>query len=241
MLQFERRQNILEILRKKHSVSIKELAALVYTSEASVRRDIQRLEAEGIVERIYGGVVLSEYKNEVVPVKIRETANSVNKEKIAVMASKMINDGDTVMLDSSSTACRICKHILTRKNLKVITNNLRVCNELKDSDIEIYLVGGLFSNKRECFTGNFTENFIKSVHGDILFFSATGISETGEITDVSEDEINLRRLMMKQSKKRVFLCDKTKLGKISTFKLCEKDDIDVIICDEEIQFKEDER
>lgn len=241
MLQFERRQNILEIMKKKHSVSIKELASLVYTSEASVRRDIQRLEAEGIVERIYGGVVLSEYKNEVVPVKIRESANSLNKEKIAVRASKLINDGDTVMLDSSSTAFRICKHILNRKNLKIITNNLRVCNELKDTDIEIYLMGGLFSNKRECFTGSFTESFIRSVHSDIFFFSASGISETGEITDVSEDEINIRRLMIKQAKKSVFLCDKTKVGIVSAFKLCDKDDIDMIICDEEIQFKDEER
>ena len=241
MLQFERRQNILEILNKKHSVSIKELATLVYTSEASVRRDVQRLEAEGIVERIYGGVVLSEYKNEVVPVNIRESANSASKEKIAVMASKLIKDGDTIMLDSSSTAFRICKHVMMRKNLKIITNNLRVCNELKDTSIEIYLIGGLFSNKRECFTGSFAENFIKSVHCDILFFSSSGISETGEITDVSEDEINIRRLMIKQAKKSVFLCDKSKVGNISAFKLCDKDDIDMIICDEEIRFKEDER
>ena len=202
MLQYERQQHIIDILKKKHSISIKALAKTIYASEASVRRDIQKLESMGIIERIYGGVVLSEYKNEVVPVNLRDSANSESKEMIAFNASKLISEGDTVMLDSSSTARRICRYLKGKKNIKIITNNMRVCSEA--SDVSVFLTGGMFSKTRECFVGSFAENFIASVHADILFFSSTGISKTGEITDISEDEINLRRLMIKQAKKRIY-------------------------------------
>ena len=239
MLQYERQQKILDILKEKHSASIKELAQMVYASEASVRRDIEKLESLGVIERIYGGVILSKYKNEVVPIDLRESANSKSKEKIAIMAAKLVNDGDTVMLDSSSTARRICKHLANKKNIRIITNNMRVCNELKNTDVEVFVSGGVFSKNRECFVGGYAEDFIESVHADILFFSSKGISENGEITDISEDEINLRRLMIKQSKKAVFLCDKSKFGIISPFRICHKRDIDTVICDEKIEFKKE--
>ncbi len=240
MLQFDRQQSILDYLKNKHSATIKELAHTIYVSEASIRRDIEKLENLGLVEKIYGGVVLTEFKNEVIPIDLRESANSKSKEKIAVKAAKLVNDGDTVMLDSSSTARKICKYLVNKRNVRIITNNMRVCNELKNSDIEIFVSGGVFSKKRECFIGGFAEEFIKSVHADILFFSTSGISKTGEITDISEDEINLRKLMIKQTKKRIFLCDKTKIGVISSFKVCDKKDIDMVICHEKIEFEKEE-
>lgn len=240
MLQYERQQNILDFLKEKHSATIKELANSVFFSEASVRRDIEKLENLGLVEKIYGGVVLTEFKNEVVPVDLRESANLKSKEKIAVKAAKIVNDGDTVMIDSSSTARKVCKYLVNKRNVRIITNNMRVFNELKNTDIEIFVCGGIFSKKRECFIGGFAEEFIRSVHADILFFSTSGISKTGEITDISEDEINLRKLMIKQAKKRIFLCDKTKFGIISSFKVCDKKDIDLVICDEKIEFEIEE-
>lgn len=238
MLRYERQQNILDILNERHSISVKELAKLVYASEASVRRDIEKLEASGFVEKIYGGVVLSGCKNEVVPVELRETVNSHNKEKIAIEAAKLVSDGETIFLDSSSTARRICKHLLGKKNIKIITNNVRVCNENDNQDISVYITGGLFSKKRDCFIGGFSEEFVKNVYADIMFFSSNGVSVTGEITDISEDEINLRKLMIKHSRKTYYLCDSSKIGGGGPFRICNVKDIDGIICDKELEFKE---
>ena len=147
MLQYERQQAVMDFLKQHHTATIHTLARQLYTSEASIRRDIAALEAAGLVVKVYGGVILPEHKNEVVPVELREGANSAAKEVIALEAAKLIHDGDTVFFDSSSTVRRICKHIKNRKHLKIITNNVRICHELKDTDITVYCTGGEYYKK----------------------------------------------------------------------------------------------
>jgi len=230
MLQFERRQSILDYLKEHHSAKIAQLAAGIYTSEASVRRDLALLEAEGLVQRVYGGVVLAQYKNDVIPPELRESANSAAKEAIAEQAAQLIHDGDTVIFDSSSTVRRICQHIKKRKNLKIITNNIRICKELQDTDITVYVTGGEYFKKRHCFLGPYAERFLTNVNADSVFFSCKGLSDHGFITDVSEDEISLRCAMLRQAKNSYFLCDDSKLGTRSTFTLCHVSEVTQVLC-----------
>jgi len=238
MLQYERQQEILAYLELHQSARMRDLAAAVYASEASVRRDIAALEAQGIVERVYGGVLLAKYKNEVVPVELRDGAHSAAKDRLAAEAAKRIRHGDTVMMDASTTVLRICRHMHGLRNVKIITNNLRVCTELAGTDIQIYCTGGAYYGQRQCFLGPGAEQFLRGVTADILFFSSQGITETGEITDVDETEISLRRVMMRQSKKRIFLCDCSKIGIQRPFRLCGREDVDEIISDAAHLFKE---
>ena len=126
---------------------------------------------------VYGGVLLSKYKNEVVPAEVRESANATLKEKIAAQAAERIKDGDTVFFDSSSTVRRMCKHIKKRKNLKIITNNLRICREFRDSEVTVFCTGGEFYKQRDCFLGPTAERFLKTVRADSMFFSCKGLSE----------------------------------------------------------------
>jgi DeoR/GlpR family transcriptional regulator of sugar metabolism len=234
MLQYTRQQSILEYLQSQHTATIGELAKAIYTSEASVRRDIAAMEAEGLVLRVYGGVVLAEHKNDVIPPALRDGANSAAKEAIALQAAELIHDGDTVIFDSSSTVRRICKHIRKRKNLKVITNNLRICQELKDTDIDVYVTGGEFYKKRGCFLGPYAERFLASVNADSVFFSCKGLSPSGALTDVSEDEISMRCAMLRQSRNSYFLCDSSKVGVGCTFTLCNANEVTRILCDKDL-------
>lgn len=192
------------------------------------------MEAEGLVVRVYGGVVLSEHKNDVVPVELRESANSAAKERIAEEAAKRIHDGDTIFFDSSSTVRRICKHIKKRKNLKIITNNLRICSELKDTDITVYCTGGEYYKRRDCFLGLYAERFLSSINADSVFFSCKGLSDKGIVSDVSESEISIRCIMCSQARNSYFLCDASKLGATYAFTLCHANDITEIISDTEI-------
>ena len=232
MLQFERQQKILNYLKQYRTASIHALAKHIYTSEASVRRDIAALEAAGLVVRVYGGVVLPEHKNDVVPVELRESANSAAKEIIAQQAAALIHDGDTVFFDSSSTVRRICKHIRHRKGLKIITNNLRICQELKDTDITVYCTGGEFYKKRDCFLGAYAERFLASINATSVFFSCKGLSEDGFLTDVSEAEISIRDVMLQHSQNRYLLCDASKLGAKYAFTLCHARELTKILCNE---------
>ena len=234
MLQYTRQQSILQYLQTHHSATIGELAKAIYTSDASVRRDIAAMETSGLVVRVYGGVILAEHKNDVVPPILRDSANSSAKEAIALQAAEFIHDGDTVIFDSSSTVRRICRHIRKRKNLKVITNNPRICEELKDTEVTVYVTGGEFYKKRDCFLGPYAERFLNTVNADSVFFSCKGLSSNGFLTDVSEDEISMRSMMLQRSKQSYFLCDSSKLGVDCTFTLCHACEITRIICDQEL-------
>lgn len=225
----ERQEEILEYLRVRRFASIAELAERLYTSQATVRRDVEKLAALGAIKTVYGGVVLAEYENTPVPIFFRDKENSATKDRIAEKAAELVHDNSTVIFDSSSTVRRMCKHIITRTGLTVITNNLRVCQELKDSDIRVVCTGGSLVSGRECFVGHFAENFIRQIKADALFFSSQGVSENGDITDSSEEEIALRRAMIESSKEQYFLCDGSKVGKDFPFVLCNVADINTWI------------
>ena len=236
MLKYERQQCILNYLEQHPSATVKKIAQHIYASEATVRRDLFDLEATGAVQLVYGGVLLSKYKNEVVPAEVRESANATLKEKIAAQAAERIKDGDTVFFDSSSTVRRMCKHIKKRKNLKIITNNLRICREFRDSEVTVFCTGGEFYKQRDCFLGPTAERFLKTVQADSMFFSCKGLSEKGILSDVSEEEVSIRLTMMEQSARHYCLCDSTKLGTEHAFLLCNAEDLTEIICDTPLQF-----
>lgn len=237
MIKYERQQEILKILKQEYSATIKSLAKKIYTSESSVRRDVDILEKSGYVHKIYGGVVLSEYINDIVPLNLRYPENSSKKEIIAKKAVNLICDGDVIIMDSSSTVRRMCKYMNGFKNLKIITNSLDIFNEFNHNNFSLYCTGGKYNAVNNVFIGAPVEDYLRSINADIVFFSSQAISNDGDITDISEEETYIRRVMLKQSAKRVFLCDSSKIGEKKMFKLCNKNDIDVIICDTKLPWE----
>jgi len=238
MVVYERQKEIVEYLKKNRFATVKELSQIVWSSEASVRRDIKVLEQKGYLKQIYGGVVLPEYENSVVPVDIREGSHSLIKDKLAQRAAEHIFDGATLFMDGSSTVRRITKYIGSFKNLKIITNNVRIFREFEDASIKVYCTGGLFIPQSKIFVGVSAQKYVSEINADILFFSSQAISFDGEISDASEEETELRKAMMARAQKRIFLCDSSKLGEKRTFAVCTKDDVDEIICDKPLPWQE---
>lgn len=237
MISYERQREILSYLQKNRFSNVKELAKIVWSSESSVRRDIKKLEQKGYVKQIYGGVVLAEYENSVVPVNLRDSSNSAVKEELAKRMAEYIFDGATILMDGSSTVRRIIKYMGGFAGLKIITNNQRIFNECNSPDIKLYCTGGQYVSQSSIFIGKSAENYIRGINADILFFSSQAISDDGEISDASEEETSLRKVMLSRAKKKIFLCDSTKVGLQRTFSLCSKDDIDIIICDKKLPWE----
>ena len=234
MIRYDRQQKIIEYLEKKQSATVRELSDSLFSSEASIRRDIETLETQGYVKKIYGGVILSKYQNGVIPVNLRDSDHSSVKDELAKRAAEMIKDGDTVIMDASSTVRRIIKHIGNLHNVKIITNNLRIFSECNNSNITLYCTGGTYSSENHAFIGPAAESYIRGISADILFFSSQGITEDGFISDASEEESALRRIMLAHAKKQYFLCDSSKIGIQKMFTLCHKDDITGVICDNDM-------
>lgn len=241
MIIMERREKILSYLENKRTATVRELAGVLYISEASVRRDLEALEKAGQVRRIYGGVVLEKFHNAVVPLGFREGENSQIKEELARRAAELIEDGDTIMLDASSTVRRMVKYLSGKRGLKIITNNLRIFSDELPADAQLYCTGGLFSRQNAMFCGAGAERYVRSLNADICFFSSQGISEDGRISDASEEETSLRRVMLSRSDKKIFLCDETKIGVKRMFTLCSREDVDGIICNVKLPWEKEEK
>ena len=239
MIQFERQEKIIAILERKKSASVRELSAELFTSEASIRRDIEALENRGLVKRVYGGVLLSRYQNGSVPIDLRDGDHSAAKEEIARRAAELVRDGDTIFLDASSTVRRMMKYLGRRKNLKIITHNLKIFEEYGGANFELFCTGGTYSTVEQTLVGPAAEAYLRSVSADLLFFSSQAISADGEITDSSEDETSLRRIMIARSARQYFLCDDSKLGERRMFSVAHKDDITGVICNVPLPWEAD--
>lgn len=237
MIIYERQQTILNYLKQNKFSTVKELSKNVLSSESSVRRDIKVLEQKGYITQIYGGVTLAGYANDVVPIGLRDSSNISIKEDLARKATKHIVDGATILMDGSSTVRKIIKYMGHFKNIKIITNNQLLFSECTHPQIKLYCTGGLFDSQSNIFLGSSAENYVSSINADIFFFSSQAISNDGEISDVSEEETSLRKIMLSRSKKKIFLCDSSKVGLKKTFTLCTRSDVDLIICDKKLPWE----
>ena len=210
MLQIERQEQIMELLGKTPAMRIGQIAAALYTSEATVRRDLAVMEQKGLVRRVYGGVTL---KKEDMPLELRRQEHAAAKEEIALQAAALLQDGMTVFLDSSSTAQHLLPHLTRFRDLTVITNSHRALEVLADSKIRLICTGGDLVKRNMAFVGRIAEATLENLCPDVAFVSGQGVSEEGEITDASEEETALRRVAMRRAVRTVFLCDSSKVGK----------------------------
>ena len=143
MLAIERRNAILEKLQIERRVVVSELSELYDVSEETIRRDLDKLENDGFAIKSYGGAVINENANLDLPFNVRKNRNVLGKQKIAELISNMINDGECIILDASSTAVAIAKAIKDKKDMTVITNSVEIVIELLETpECKVISTGG---------------------------------------------------------------------------------------------------
>ena len=233
----DRRGQILSILAAHGTVSVGDFAKQLHISESSVRRDLALMEEEGVVRRVHGGAMLTSNENAVVPLSMRDGEHSAQKERLARRAAAMVQDGDIILLDASSTVRRMVKYLAPLKNLTIITNNARILDELGPCSARVYCTGGEFLRENHAFAGPAAEAFIRTIWADKLFFSSQGVSAMGEVSDHSEAETTLRRVMLQRAAEKICLLDDSKLGRRCVFRLCGRDEVDVFLCERELPWE----
>ena len=213
MFAYERKQQILDILKIKKAVSVEELCKTLYTSGATIRRDLQTLEQDKLIKRTHGGAVLLEGNSTETPLVLRESENSKQKQIISELAVQHITDGMTIFMDSSSTVSYIIRQLTPFKGLKVITNGIKTASVLLDyKDIKTYCTGGVIRENSRSLVGHNAEQFISQFHADVCFMSCRGMSIEMGATDPSDEEAFVKKEYIKHSKKRILLCDTTKIN-----------------------------
>lgn len=233
MLNREREQEIINILKDKNGfVTVKELCRLLFASESSIRRDLKTLEERGLVKRSYGGATAVMNFSNISTFSQRTRENIVAKREIAQKAAALINEGDIIFLDQSSTAFYLAAAIMEKSSVTVATNNIEIMMLLSNSNIKVISSGGSLSDEnRNCLVGGEAQNTFGGIFADIAFFSVRALDDGGIVSDCSLEEIAIRRAMLKNARKRVLLCDSTKFGARAPFKQCDLNEIDCLISD----------
>lgn len=232
MLANQRREKIIDLLKEDGSAKVVNLAKIFRVSEVTIRQDLEKLEKEEFITREHGGAFLKSVEDSVRSFTLLNRDNMDKKSVIGKMASKFIDNGETVILDSGSTTTEIAKNLTGKKNLTVITNALNIALILgAEPGIEVIVTGGEFKPPTLSLTGQKAAVFFEGLHVDKLFLATAGISLRSGLTYPGLSDIVVKKAMIDASDIKYLVADSTKIGKNSFASLGALSLIDYIITD----------
>lgn len=232
MLAIERRREILVKLQQDGRVFVGDLSRYYQVTEETIRRDLEKLEADGMAKKTYGGAVLADSLNVDLPYYVRKQTNVKSKEKIAAVIADMIQDGDHIMLDASSTAVYVVKKMKHLKNITIITNSIEVLIELADvTGWKVFSTGGMVKEGALSLTGHQAEEMIDRYHVDKAIISCKGIDLRFGISDSNEPDVEIKRHMLSAAKQTILAVDSSKFDKVSFVRMGSFEQIDTIVTD----------
>jgi len=212
---YERRQSLLDILRKQPGLRVPELAQALNVSEGTVRNDLNALEDEGRLRRVHGGAVLNnqdQFQNNSFVRRYKQSVSA--KLVIAREAALLVKDGDSIFLDASSTDYYLARELAKRQELRVVTNGFEVARELAENPSNnVILIGGVVNNNSSSVTGLLSERIIEEMSIEKTFLSCSGFSLERGMTEILLAEAQIKRKVIESSQQLYALVDSSKFGK----------------------------
>jgi len=228
----ERRAILLRELDENGYIQAAELAARLNTSPITIRRDLSILEMEGLCIRKRGGAVRSIQSITLeLPYQIKQKSFSAEKKRIAEEAVKLVKPGNTIILDAGSTTYSLAL-LLSKKRITVVTNDLQIAVKLASNpNINLVCTGGSARLNVYSLHGSQVDAFIRTLRVDITFLGADAIHPDGTVSNVNLEEASLKQAMMQAANRVILLTDSSKFTKTSFAKVCDLEDLDMIITD----------
>ena len=232
MLALERRNLILETLQAEKRVVVSELSQLYEVSEETIRRDLDKLEKEGLATKSYGGAVINEDVSIDLPFNIRKNQNVSGKQQMADIAASLVQEGDHIFLDASTTAVFIEKALKEKERLTVITNSMEILLELSDvSGWNIISTGGVMKEGYLAFLGSKTEDAIRSYYVDKVIISCKALDHEWGIMESQEAFGTTKKAMIASGREKILVVDSTKFDQTAFSVAGKLRDIDVVVTD----------
>jgi len=235
MLNEERRRKILEIINEEGRGLVKELAIRLHTSQVTIRKDLEILHSEGLIQRSHGGA-LPVRTGALLDPSLREKEKHHRKEKqrIGEAAAALVNEGDCVILDSGTTTTSVARALRNRGRLTVITNAVNIAAELAGTSIEVILTGGILRENSFSLVGPLAEETLSRLSADIFFLAVDGFDVQYGPTTPNLLEAKVNREMIKISRRTVLVCDSSKFGRRSLSQIAGTSSIHQVITDSKI-------
>ncbi|MBQ6541947.1 MAG: DeoR/GlpR transcriptional regulator [Lachnospiraceae bacterium] len=231
---YDRREQILTLLKKDGSVKVVDLVKRFGVSIETIRRDLEALEMEGFLRRVYGGAVRESRRSEETLLQERMVQNAAEKERIGKAAAAFVQDGDVIGIDVGTTTLEMARALLTRDlRIIVITNSIQIAATLSASEkIEVILIGGRVRHGELSVGGHMlTEANMRLFQTDKLFLGVGGITDKFGITDFREEETAFRRIGIERTKEVYALADHSKFGVTAMYHVCDADRIHTVVTD----------
>ena len=232
MLALERRNLILEQLQEDKRVVVSELSQKFNVSEETIRRDLDKLDRDGLAVKSYGGAVINENTSIDMPFNVRKKKNVTGKQKMAEIIAGLIEDGDHITLDASTTAIFIAKAIKQKQRLTVLTNSIEVIIELSDvSDWNIISSGGKLKEGYLALVGTNAIDVFSSYNVEKAIISGKGIDMDKGLTDSSEEFAKPKEIMLRSAQKKIVAVDQSKFDVVAFSKIADFRNIDIVVTD----------
>jgi ribose transport system substrate-binding protein len=236
MTAFERRQRILDLLRDQPGIKVTDLARRLDVSEGTIRNDLSALEREGVLRRVRGGAVLRQRHRFVSPsFAARVRVNAEAKEWIARRAADIVKDGDSILMDASTTVFAMVPHLEGIRNLTVVTNGIEIALALARYGHSVILVGGMVHADGASVIGHLGGKILRDLHIKTAFASCSGFSADVGLTEIDIQEEQVKREMITRAEQVIALIDSSKFGKVDLTSFASLDQISHILTDSHLE------
>jgi len=228
----ERQNKILDLLREKKKATVNDLSKFFKISGVTARNELKELAKSGKIIRTHGGAIYIDNSEAEGIYNYRKNQNITQKKRIVKVASTLINDGEVIFIDASTTASHIIPFLNEKMELTVVTNSVEVAHILATSSlINILLIGGKIRREALSTTGYPVDYILKDINLSKAFMGASGFTIEEGLTDVNQEEINIKKYIVEKSKSTIALIDSSKCGKVSFGTFAETKRISIFITD----------
>lgn len=234
----ERKQKILEILSRDGSIKVTAISKLFDISEVTIRNDLADMEHKGLLTRVHGGAVSSYKPYYSMNLNQRLSTNQAEKIKIAKKIAGMIEDGDTVMLNSGTTTLLVFRMIPQSLNLNIVTNSIAIALEAAEiPNFNIVLLGGLTNSRYQFTFGSDANTQLMNYYADKLVLSVDGIDLKNGFSTYYDKEAELARTMLSQANTKIIAADFSKFNRTAFTKIADIDVADYIVTNKDLPEK----
>src|SRR5579859_1848063 len=235
LLNEERRREILEVLHRDGRVLVKDLARQFRISQITIRKDLEFLDGQGVIQRTHGGALPVQGHTLLDPtLREKEKLHRKQKAQIAQAAGRLVEEGESVLLDSGTTTTAIARALKDMARLTVITNAINIAAELAGTHIEVILTGGMLRKNSFSLVGPLAERTLRQLSADILFLGVDGFDTRLGLSTPNLQEAKVNRVMVSISRKVVAVCDSSKFGRRSLSSIVAPNAIHQVITDKKI-------
>ena len=234
MLANERQSAIMEILNRAKSIRISDIVDRFSVSNETARRDLEALQDQKLIKRIYGGAILLEPLMTEQQYNARLVQSHQQKVCIGRAAAELVNPGETIILDIGTTTLEIARHLKHLSNITVLTNSLPILNELANTQINLFALGGRLNADELSMHGELTIDALQHFYVDKAFIGAGGVTLDGGISDYNSEPAHVRQMIMRRSSQTILVSDSGKFGTNAFAVVCPLTKIDMVVSDDRL-------